>query len=443
MRNTSSCAIGHALVVSFAMTVVGCEDPEGLRDPDAFSDQEPMEEDGGLEVEPIKGGQAGGLQQAVQLSTNTGICSGVLLNQSALLTAAHCVAPVKDFTGAFVTVPATGDTMAVDLGRVWVYDEYHHTQGGAPGEKYDVAVVGLRWPITSLTTDLGDTLAIVGSTRPDDGAALWLNGQMDEGVVSASGMMHRATVIEPLPASDPRYPFQLLDTVDSPINGGDSGGPLFFEREGEPNDGMGGSIAPVIQGVVSRGASYTRLDPVKHWIDTRAAEARRANDQVSGDWDWAVCDAAQCQVWMTSDLDGSWEVLSTVPRDTTMGVFVQYGDALVVSYPMLDRDRKVQVVNRSQWRNGGALIHGAPPTEDLRVEDRYCASPSCLVYAKRDLSDSDVTPIGEVPCGFQMGVFVKTADWAVVSYPMEDRVRAVQVVPSSGGGWSSSPTPSC
>ncbi len=433
----------RSLALSLCLAAIGC-DADGLREPDAFGGNQPdVPVDGDeLPVSPIKGGEEGGLQQAVHLNLGDGrLCTGVLLNQSALLTAAHCVAPVKDFKGAFVSGPTLDFDMAVDAGRVWVYDEYHYTQGGAPGEKYDVAVVGLRWPIDELTTDRGDVLATVASSRLEDGSALWINGRMKDGA-AFDGIMRATTVIDPLPPEDPRYPYQLLDTENPPQNPGDSGGPLFRERVGEPNDGQGGAIAPIIYGVVSRGGSHTRLDPVKNWIDTRAEQARRANINAVGDWDWAICDRDQCPVWMTSNLDGSWEFLANVPRDTRMGVFVQNGDELVVSYPMEDRDRKVQVIDRSAWRYGGSTIHGAPPTEDLRVEDRYCQASTCLVYAKRDLSNSDVTPIGEVPCGFRMGVFVKTADWAVVSYPMDDRARAVQIVPN-GSGWGSTPGPGC
>jgi hypothetical protein len=231
-------------------------------------------------------------------------------------------------------------------------------------------------------------------------------------------------------------------TSATEIDGGDSGGPLFREVVGEDNDGAGGTMAPTVYGVVSRGASYARLDPVKAWIDTRAAEAARSHDWATGDWDWADCNEDACPVWMTSDLDGTWELLDTVPRDTRMGVFVQRGDELVVSYPMDERGRKVQVIDRSSWRSGGLKPHGPPPAEDLRVADRYCASPACMVYAKRDLLDTDATAIGEVRCGTRMGVFLTTSRWAVVSYPMEDRGRAVQVVPQSGEGWSSA-APAC
>jgi hypothetical protein len=417
------------LLSALALLVSGCVDSESTAGyPDDSS-------------QPLVGALEGGLQQSVRVnicSGGCGQCTGVLLGPRTLLTAAHCVAPTVNIQSGIVNLPSNGDSALFDRSRIWVYDSYHHTQDGAPSEAYDVAIVGLQSDI-ALTVDLADRYAIVSSTRPEDGSAFWLNGQVDDGVLDGD-MHHVATTTASLPATDSRYPYQLLDqaveTGNFLIQGGDSGGPLFRERAGEANDGQGGSIAPVVYGVVSRTASYTRLDPLHGWI-----EARRSAIENAADYTWATCAQSSCTVWMTHDVDGAWEALGTVPQGAKMGVFAQKGNALVVSYPMADRGGKVQVVAKNAFVPAFG-VHGSPPTEDLAVSHRYCAAPACTVFAKRDLGDPDMTAIGTVPCGTKMGVFVRTSDLAVVSYPMDDRHRSVQVVPHSGGGWTSSP-PGC
>lgn len=152
-------------------------------------------------------------------------------------------------------------------------------------------------------------------------------------------------------------------------------------------------------------------------------------------WTWAECAQSTCTVSMGHATDAGSLVLGSVPQGTRMGVFVEDGDALVVSYPMADRDRQVQLVQRDEFRAVPGS-HGSPPATDLRAASRFCAHATCNVYMKQNLADVGSQVLGQVACGTEMGVFVTSSDWAVVSYPMEDRARAVQVVPQHGGEWT-------
>lgn len=418
------------------LAVTACDDPQSRKNelPGELGDVEPG-------VQAIVAGQLGGLQQSVQIETHAERCTGILLNPVTVLTSAHCLNPVSQLQFATVhTVVGSAETRNVNRARVWTHNEFHHfSSDPTPGEMYDVALLELEDPIL-LESEGGEVYAEISASRPEDGGTFWINGRKLDGEETGVGMSYRAIATGDLPASDPRYPFQFLSDLLDLTDGGDSGGPLFRERAHALNDGQGGVEVPVVYGLIWRGGSYARLDPIKDWIDERAAAILRASKFNGGDMLWAECSEPACDIYAATDTDGAWTPIGTVPHGTKMGVFAQDGDTLVVSYPMPDRDYAVQVTDRSQFIHFHD-VHDPPPAEDLRAESRYCAEPVCPVYSKRNLEDPDQTPIGVVGCGQEMGVFFKTDTWAVVSYPMEDRGRAVQVVPVTGGGWRTNPPP--
>lgn len=414
----------------------GCEEPSSRPDPTPgpAGDVEPG-------IQEIVAGQVGGLQQSVHIETSAGRCTGILLNPVAVLTSAHCLHPVAELQWASVnTRVGVSQTRNVNRARIWTHNDFHHfSSDPTPGEMYDVALLELESPI-ALESEGGEVYAEIAAARPEDGEFFWINGRKLDGEESVVGMSYRAIATDDLPATDPRYPFQFLAAELGLTDAGDSGGPLFRERAHAVNDGQGGVEVPVVYGLIWRGGSYARLDPIKSWIDERAAAMLRASRFNEGDLTWAECWEPECDIYAATDTDGTWTPMGTVPHGTKMGVFAEDGDTLVVSYPMPDRDYAVQVADRSQFLHFSGF-HDAPPAEDLRAESRYCASAVCPIYAKRNLEDPDQTPIGAVVCGQEMGVFFKTDTWAVVSYPMEDRGRAVQVVPVTGGGWRTTPPP--
>jgi len=230
-------------------------------------------------------GQRGALMQTVRLDISyaegfTGSCTGALLGPRTVLTAGHCVTAHSgsERTAGVVHVFANEGTarpadVEVDLSLVVPHPTYPDS-GPPPSEAYDVALVGLRHPV-ALPIE-GTPWLRMPDHCPEHLGYMWLNGQMREGVSSSDTAFHQVVQLGVLAPDDSRYPYQLLAACTSTsraceIQQGDSGGPLFREIEGEANDGMGGGTRPRVYGVVSRIASYARLDPIADWIEATYA----------------------------------------------------------------------------------------------------------------------------------------------------------------------------
>ena len=232
-----------------------------------------------LESTELVGGQLGGLMQTVFVDTHyhsgeTDLCTGILLGPRTLLTAAHCVANRQTTVSfGFVTVPATGQVAALKPGRIYLHPTFFFLDTpleDAPRTVWDVAVVALADPVQLPIS--GSPWAVISDERAIDGQTYWLNGRKQDGQL-ATEPVRAVAQTAPLSPGDPTYPFQLLDAKQPShprlVERGDSGGPLFREPPGEPNDGMGGSQPPGLYGLVSRGDSYARLDPIAGWIRER------------------------------------------------------------------------------------------------------------------------------------------------------------------------------
>jgi hypothetical protein len=206
-------------------------------------------------------------------------------------------------------------------------------------------------------------------------------------------------------------------------------------------------VAQSLDGDVATHAAIARSEHFTHTaLAQRFAELVPGPNQpprLSSGVQWVRCERPSCDVFSATDLHGGRTRIGAVPHGTVMGVFARanYRQLAVVSYPMLDRGGAVQVIEwfTGAWADAGSRPHAPPPTQDLARRWRWCAGSSCTVNYTADL---DVIPellrtVGSVPRCTQMGVFLSDSrsNLDVVSYPMWDRLGAVQVVPRSSPDW--------
>lgn len=176
-------------------------------------------------------------------------CTGSVVGARAVLTAAHCVGPLAQFSvGAEPSAPLA----TVDVAQTWTHPRLDLAVlelASAPGLQAPIAPLGRGVPTPDLVGGFAEAGGF-GQTRDPARQGLWFAAL-------------EVTQIRPT----------LIETHGRGVRGvcfGDSGGPLLVERSGRPR----------VIGVVRSGESscvmqdtFTRLDAADEWLSGRLAEA--------------------------------------------------------------------------------------------------------------------------------------------------------------------------
>lgn len=189
-------------------------------------------EDGELPVAdqplPIIGGvEDTGHPAVVMLQTQTGLCSGTLIADRVVLTAAHCVDTATGGTVLFGNGSGDPDAETVSIAQI-MYHRYYDPSTIAIGLPYDIALVRLRDPAPAGIEPMPINLepldqSLVGSTL----LAVGFGANDGE---NQTGFGTKRRVFLPINEILPR----LIGMGDDQVNTcqGDSGGPGFYDIDG-------------------------------------------------------------------------------------------------------------------------------------------------------------------------------------------------------------------
>jgi hypothetical protein len=220
--------------------------------------------DGGVDTagQSIEGGRRDARDPAVGLVwlAGGGFCSGSLVAPNAVLTAGHCVAsPIESFaTGAGQATSEVGPEPVGKLVAHAVIDQVAHPsyspRGGCPNRTFDVGLVRLARPISSIQPlALG---AEAPRLRADCRAVGY--GMHHQGAQVTVEQKRLAT--EAVEAIDPTA--LLVKAKTGIVDHGDSGGPLLCGGRivGTTSCGTDGAYPDHHE------AYYARTDNVRDWV---------------------------------------------------------------------------------------------------------------------------------------------------------------------------------
>jgi hypothetical protein len=234
----------------------------------------------------IKNAQTGGLIQTGVLREKwddrlSSALTGTLITPTLFLTSAHGVKRLNNRLQEGL-IYVNHQVAEIDVVRSIAYPDFVPAPDGLSSSsfaQYDVALVRLKTPI-QLATAYAAPYVEVSASRIKDQAVVFINGMMQDGFdqLSKTGyaIFHSSITLTNMASGDSLYPYQLA-TLDTILEPGDSGGPLFVEGMGnkEQSDGLGGELArPTLVGLV-QGQRVTnnvvyhvsaRLDPIEKWI---------------------------------------------------------------------------------------------------------------------------------------------------------------------------------
>ncbi|MEI6573826.1 MAG: trypsin-like serine protease [Alphaproteobacteria bacterium] len=215
----------------------------------------------------VKGAPDPSLERhVVMVLDNRGnVCSGVVLTQNVILTAAHCIASASAWRVHWRAADNT--PILVEPKYVRVHPEYDSKAIKKRVRSVDLAVVVLNDPLPNQFTPIG--LAITDTLPAGETVIVGGYGLSEEKKPKALGKFLSAalSVVEPYGPS--RFVLWLQDTSSTGAGGchGDSGGPMFAQ----------GTVIAIIAWTTGPGKSdcgeYTQgtlIAPHREWIEKAA-----------------------------------------------------------------------------------------------------------------------------------------------------------------------------
>lgn len=202
------------------------------------------------------------------LASNGGVCSGVVVDDDVIATAAHCVTRAPEHRAHFRA--ADGSPVLLELAEIVVHPEYDEDAIRTRRRSIDLALLRVSQPLPARFEP-----ARLSGAELRAGAVAFLGGYGTRDETDRTGRMTGAFHAVELPVVEPYGPSAVLIWLSAPrgaVQGaceGDSGGPIATP-DGSVfalatwSTGTGGRIC----GELSQGV---RLGPQRDWIDATLA----------------------------------------------------------------------------------------------------------------------------------------------------------------------------
>ncbi len=192
-----------------------------------------------------------------------GFCSALVLDARTLLTAAHCLRPVRDM--AIHYRDASGAPVVIPVEAAVAHPQYHADAIRARIESIDVALIRTSLPLAPRF--VGASLSSGDSPRVGDSVILTGFGSTSEGDWKSGGSLRSVTLSVREPASTVLIWAADADGRVAGACSGDSGAPIWS------TDGATAvAIATWAQAPHGRGCGGLtqgpRLAPLRNWIDS-------------------------------------------------------------------------------------------------------------------------------------------------------------------------------
>jgi hypothetical protein len=201
---------------------------------------------------------------AVMVLDNRGrMCTGVVIEQRSILTAAHCVTEGSDWRIFWRT--ADNEPIFVKPESIKVHPGFVRNRPGIRNRSIDLAIVTLEFPLPSQFEPM--TLSEITTIEPGQKVTVAGYGLSDEKNHKSLGVMRRADLVVIEPFGQSTILLWLSGDSSDGSGGcqGDSGGPLIFKGSlvaiTYETSGLGKNNC----GVLTQG---TLINPQRNWISS-------------------------------------------------------------------------------------------------------------------------------------------------------------------------------